>query len=209
VSGDLSFHPFLWERGEIKDLGTLGGLFGFANWISESGEVAGTADNEGGQSHAFLWKNGIMTDLGTVPGDSCSASQAVNSRGQMVGESSPTCDITTNRAFLWENGGPMVDLNTLVPSGSGLQLKGAADINDRGEIAGDGTPPGCFSVTVCGHAFLLIPCDEGHPNVEGCNYSLVDAAPAAQRPADASQSHPVPQALPQKPGTGRFGIRRP
>jgi probable HAF family extracellular repeat protein len=207
MAGDLTAHPFLWERGEIKDLGTLGGPSGFANWISEAGEVAGTADNEGGQRHAFLWKSGIMTDLGTLPGDSCSQSQAVNSKGQMVGESStsPVCDFFINaRAFLWENGGPMVDLNTLVPSGSGLSLNGAVDINSRGEIAGSG-----LLANGDVHAVLLIPCDEGHPNVEGCDYGLVDAAPAAQRPAAASQSHPVSQALLQKLGTRPFGIRRP
>jgi probable HAF family extracellular repeat protein len=87
MAGDLATHPFLWERGEIEDLGTFRGPFGFANWISEAGEVAGTADHEGGQPHAYLWKNGIMTDVGTLPGDSCSQSQAVNSKGQMVGES--------------------------------------------------------------------------------------------------------------------------
>ena len=182
VSGDLFFHPFLWERGEMKDLGTLGGSFGFANWISEAGEVAGTALNEGGQLHPFLWRNGVMTDLGLLPGDSCSQSQAVNSKGQMVGESA-SCDFIRQRAFLWENGGPMVDLNTLIPPGSKLQLRQAININDRGEISGVGV---LFNGDQ--HAVLLIPCDENHPDVEGCDYSMVGgddrtrARPAAARP---------------------------
>src|SRR5262249_17477548 len=148
----------------------LGGSFGFANWISDAGEVAGTASTQDDQAvHPFLWKNGIMTDLGILPGDSCSQSQAVNSKRQMVGESAP-CDFTSARAFLWENGGPMVDLNTLVPSGSGLQLDSAVDINDRGEIVGSG-----ILANGNAHAILLIPCDENHPNIEDCDYNLVEA----------------------------------
>jgi probable HAF family extracellular repeat protein len=184
VAGDVGcpdmceFHPFLWERGVIKDLGTLGGTYGFANWISDAGEIAGSARTQGDQAlHAFLWKNGIMTDLGTLPGDPCSFSQAINSKGQMVGESQGVCfpQASRTRAFLWENGGPMLDLNTLIPSGSGLQLVGAVDINDRGEIVGSGVlPNGDF------HAILLIPCDENHPNIEGCDYSMVEESATAR-----------------------------
>ena len=173
----------------MKDLGTLGGPFGFANWINEAGEVAGTALNEGGQLHPFLWRNGIMTDLGLLPGDSCGQSQAVNSKRQMVGDSAP-CDFSSARAFLWENGGPMVDLNALVPSGSGLQLNGAVDINNRGEIAGSGVLANGDQ-----HAVLLIPCDENHPNVEGCDYSLVEVSTVAASNATDTQKQLTPQEI--------------
>ena len=173
IAGDLTFHPFLWERGEgMKDLGTLGGTFGFANWISDAGEIAGSATNQGDQAlHAFLWRNGVMTDLGTLPGDPCSVSQAVNSKGQMVGESQGVCftNVQHARAFLWENGGPMVDLNTFVIPSFGVQVSIALDINDRGEIVGGGVLPNGDT-----HAIFLIPCDENHPNIEGCDYSMVE-----------------------------------
>jgi probable HAF family extracellular repeat protein len=192
TAGDLTTHPFLWERGEIKDLGTLGGTFGFANWISEAGEVAGTASIQGGQVHAFLWKNGIMTDLGTLPGDSCSSSQAVNSKRQMVGNStsSTVCDFTSRRAILWENDGPMVDLNALVPSGSGLQLNGAVDINNRGEIVGSG-----ILTNGDAHAVLLIPCDENHPNIEGCDYSPAEVSTVAASHGFETQKQLTPQEI--------------
>ena len=68
-------------------------------------------------------------------------------------------------AFLWENGGPMVDLNTLIPADSALHLVFALYINDRGEIAGNGVPPGVslddfLQDESLGHAFLLIPVGE-------------------------------------------------
>jgi hypothetical protein len=69
-------------------------------------------------------------------------------------------------AFLWENGGPMVDLNTLIPSGSSLQLTYAVAINERGEIAGFGVPPGVLpeEYDTKGHAYILIPCGDDHPS---------------------------------------------
>jgi len=78
----------------------------------------------------------------------------------------------------------MVDLRSLVSSGPDLQLVYAIGINDRGEIAGNGVPAGKSTAPpfqdTMSHAFVLIPCDENHPNVEGCDYSLVDSAAATE-----------------------------
>jgi probable HAF family extracellular repeat protein len=112
-------------------------------------------------SHAFLWKPGMKKskDLGTVKGDTDSFATAVNESGQVVGLSAKgICCI--QHAFLWEKGGPMVDLNTLIPPKSSLSLNWAYAINDRGEISGVGTPQGCSDGwPLCGHAFVLIPQD--------------------------------------------------
>src|SRR5262249_39740724 len=107
-------------------------------------------------------------DLGVLPGDSCSNAYFVNSHGQIVG-GSETLDLCTlpepiaQHAFLREPGGPMEDLNTLVPPGASLALTYAVSINDRGEIEGFGVPPGCApqDVGTCGHAYMLIPCGVG------------------------------------------------
>jgi hypothetical protein len=67
-------------------------------------------------------------------------------------------------AFLREPGGPLRNLNTLIPPGAGLDLTHAVAINDRGEIAGFGVPPDCAPQDVgqCGHAYMLIPCRVSH-----------------------------------------------
>ena len=66
------------------------------------------------------------------------------------------------RAFLWEKGGPMVDLNNLVPANSALELVDTYYISDRGEIAGEGVPRGVpfGDIETRGHLFLLIPVGE-------------------------------------------------
>src|SRR5262249_30154486 len=115
-----------------------------------------------------LWKNGEEIDLGVLPGDSCSNAYFVSSHGQIVGasETAELCTLTEpigQHAFLREPGGPLTDLNALVPSGASLNLTYAVSINDRGEIAGWGVPPGCTpqDVRTCGHAYMLIPCAVG------------------------------------------------
>jgi probable HAF family extracellular repeat protein len=199
LAGDQICHPFLWDKtGGMKDLGTLGGDSGQAFAINDAGEVVGKAnmpgvlgcDQYGTPAHAFLWKNGVMTDLGTPAGDLCSFALAINTRHQVVGygwdcynEISPA-----GHAFLSEDGEPAADLNTLVPPNPDLQLIWAAYINDPGEIAAIGTLSNGDI-----HAFVLIPCDENHPGIEGCDYDLVDATRVAQSAASANHPSTVPK----------------
>jgi probable HAF family extracellular repeat protein len=205
LPGDTAQHPFLWDHGVLTDLGTLGGNIGSGVALNDAGDVVGWASLPGDQFiHASLWKNNTMIDLGTVGGDACSQGFSINLTGQVVGVSEPAavsepgCDFSQPRAFLWEGGGPMVDLNALIPPDSTLFLTFPETINDRGEITGRGVPQGCDNVDRCGHAFLLIPCDQNHPNIVGCDYSLVEAATTAQ--ARSVQIAPAPTA----PGGGKL-----
>jgi len=184
LAGDASCHPFLWDKtGGMKDLGTLGGDSGQAYFVNDAGEVVGSANvpgalgcDNGAQNQAFLWKNGVMTDLGAPDGDACSGAAAINSWGQIVG-GGDDCNGNLQKAFLSEDGGPAVDLNTLIPPTPGLQLTGAVYINDSGEIAAYGT-----ILNGDTRAFVLIPCDENHPGIEGCDCNLVDMTTAGQSP---------------------------
>lgn len=180
LPGDVTQHAFLWEDGNLQDLGTLGGTYSAPDWLNEAGEVVGGATTQGDLNYfAFLWKNGKMISLGALDGDPCSQGNALNERGQIVGESA-SCDfLTVQRAFLWEQGS-MVDLNSLIPPDSSLSLSAAWNTNERGEIVGVGVPPGGSTNTdYVGHLFLLIPCDANHPNIEGCDYSMVEETTTA------------------------------
>ena len=155
LAGDQIEHPFIWERGLLRDLGTLGGTFGNANWIDEAGGIVGASSTENDQTlRAFRWINGHMINLGSLNGDRCSVAFSGNSKGQVVGNSLSDCNHETH-AFLWESSGPMVDLNSFVPPGSGILLREGVFINEQGEIAVSGRVANGDD-----HAFLLVPLDE-------------------------------------------------
>ena len=132
----------LWRHGKFTDLGNVDPIA-----INNRAQVTGI----GSDSRAFLWQDGAFTDLGTLPGDVVSFGNAINDKGQVVGQS---CGASAcgGRAFLWENG-VMTDLNALVPAASPLYLFEAVGINSRGQIVGTGVQ----NSTGEQHAFLLTP----------------------------------------------------
>jgi probable HAF family extracellular repeat protein len=70
-------------------------------------------------------------NLGSL-GAGDSDARDVNNSGQVVGDSA-------GRAFLWQSGLGMIDLNSLLPAQSGWILEYAVGINDAGQIVGGGT----------------------------------------------------------------------
>jgi probable HAF family extracellular repeat protein len=116
ASGDL----VVWRDGKVIDLGVQGTVGG----MNISSVVVGSYRDASG-THAFAWRDGTMQDLGNLGtnASSVTAANAINSRGQIVGNSN-------NHAFLYEQG-TMRDLGTL--GGVSSIAKG---INDQGEIVG-------------------------------------------------------------------------
>ena len=173
LTGDLTWHSFLWDEGKLTDLGTLGGAVTTAIGMNNSGHIVGRSDftalceacppGDQKQLHRpFFWKDGVITDVGVITGDNAGSAYSVNSSDQVVGRSAlcikvnpdDSCESVSYHAFLWENGS-IADLQTLILPGSGFTVNDAISINDRGEIAGYGTPSNGDN-----HVILLIPCDE-------------------------------------------------
>lgn len=200
LAGDQLLHAFLWdEKQGLKDLGTLpGGNYSEAFSVNDAGEVVGWSDSPHGFD-AVLWKNGRMIDLGKLPGDCYSEPQSINSRGQIVGNSGP-CGEDGN-GVLWENGGAPVNLNTLITPASNVTVIFTVAINDRGEIGAHGQLPDGNQ-----HAVLLIPCDENHASVAGCDFAPVESAadaPTIASSATRSGAEVTPRH--RAPSTGHLG----
>jgi probable HAF family extracellular repeat protein len=205
LAGDTTSHGFLWDNGKLTDIGFPGGTFGSANALNDAGHVAGQASTADGPYHAFFWQQGrVITDLGALPGydSTCIGAFGINSKDQVVGQAGENyCAGPGFHAFLWENG-DMVDANALVPPGSGLTLGDIEKINDSGEMFGSGTLSNGED-----RAFLLIPCDENHSGVEGCDYSMVEARAAASRPSPVvrkASSPALPPSLMRRMNRYRF-----
>jgi probable HAF family extracellular repeat protein len=155
VTSSAYVHAFTYSNNVMSDLQTLpGGSYSHASAVNDSGVIVGEADTlvgAGTHIHAFVCPNGpgSMQDLGTLGGSESSAN-AINSAGQIVGYAVDSNSVS--RAFLYA-GSKLIDLNDLIPPGSGwANLEAATGINDAGQIAGYGTFTGGVY-----HAFLLTP----------------------------------------------------
>ena len=158
LPGDELFDPFFWNDGKLVDLysETVGANVYTANAINDAEQVVGAGAFSDHPYDAYVWKGGVAKDLGFLDGDCYSEAFAINSKGQITGQSY-SCDASNARAFLWQNG-TMFELNQLISGNTDFKFTQAFVINDRGEIGGIGTPPGCDFDEDCGHALVLIPC---------------------------------------------------
>ena len=124
------------ESTGMKDLGMpleSPNYSGKASDINASGQVVGYS------GHAYLYSGGQWQNLGTLPGGLSSLAYGINDSGQVVGRSDTTegTSYRNPHAFLYSDG-QMQDLNTLIPADSGWTLTDAREINNSGQIVGEG-----------------------------------------------------------------------
>ena len=108
-SSTNSSEVFLYSKGSMTNLGTLGGTSGIGNAINSSGQIAGYSVNSKNTYRAFTTSGSQLVDIGDLGGGSAVA-YAINDVGQVVG-SAVTSD-GSNHPFLYSNG-TMTDLGTL------------------------------------------------------------------------------------------------
>lgn len=132
------YHAYIWEAGEVIDLGPIpGGFTSEARAINSRGDVTGRGRMNDLTYHGFLYTNGEMIDLGLVPGATRCQVYDMNDSQEIVGY----CDEYEHGpglwAFMWQ-AGTIYALNDLVPSELDLDLKWCFAINNVGQIPAKG-----------------------------------------------------------------------
>ncbi|MBV9759957.1 MAG: hypothetical protein JO340_05290 [Acidobacteriaceae bacterium] len=120
---------------EAVDVGMLPWVsYDVAPHLSASGVISWWQPGLDGAIHAFVWTHGSLQDLGTLASFAASIASRTNRMGETIGWSVSGRNLVdsgaTTRAFL-HSGSQTIDLGTL-----GGRDSRAADINDKGEIAG-------------------------------------------------------------------------
>lgn len=115
---------------------TLGGASSYGMAINGKGVAVGSAQTSSGYLNAFESNGTGMIDIGTL-GGSMSSAYGINDAGTVVGYSL-TSGNTATHGFVYSNG-VLLDLNSLLPIGSGWTIDAAYGINSAGDILGVGT----------------------------------------------------------------------
>src|SRR5262249_42885212 len=127
-----SDHAFLWQNGVMTDLGTpqSGKGSSIAYAMNRSGQVAGGGTFKNIVGQAGILQGGRCTALGVLgkpSPDATSRAVDINDSGQVIGDSGP---LGNPDAFVWQSKSGMQDLNSLIPSRSGVRLYEAWKINN-------------------------------------------------------------------------------
>lgn len=163
LPGDHNFHPFLWVRGNMMDLGTLGGPNASAGGMNERGDVtvggsdAGTLDPLGEDAcgfgtfqtcRSYVWRDGMRRLVPTLGGNNNDVNTINNRRHVLAfaetAIADPTCkspQVLGYEAFIWN---PSEGNIRRLPPLSGDSTSIGFDMNNHDEAAG--------LSGACGHA---------------------------------------------------------
>ena len=139
VAGQSGYRAARWEDGSLELLDGIGrpptGNPDYAWGANNAGDVVGVAHDSAGYGQAVLWPAGTSAPQRiTVPRKFFGAdARAIDSLRRVVGSMWPR-----SRAFAWTAARGVVDLNSLLRTGSGWTLEMASGINDAGEVSGTG-----------------------------------------------------------------------
>jgi len=146
--GSEDTHAFIYDRGKLVDLGTLGGKKSHATAINESGWVVGWAETGKSAANAtgrivkeslpFLWTpDGGMKSLGTIPADGLEHAQHVRMMATGINDDGVIVGKSNFGAFVYHKG-KMVNLAPLVQSkeypDNFFDQKNIQDVNNKGWI---------------------------------------------------------------------------
>lgn len=174
LPGDNNFHEFLWHKGVMTDLGTLGGANSFSEYRpNDHGDAGGYSETSfpdpNGEDFCafgnqviclpFLWHDGVMTAQPTLGGNN-GAGFGTNDLGDLAGTAEnttlePTCaDTGTGQLFqykpvIWRNG----RVHKL-PTFPGDPVGIAIAINNRGQAVGQTGPCGVEGFGLTAHVLL-------------------------------------------------------
>jgi probable HAF family extracellular repeat protein len=158
--------PFVWRKGVMTQLPTLGGNNAGANAINNRGQVTGLAETSNIDPtcippqvfdfQAVIWEpeKGKIRVLPPLPSDTSAAVFGINEKGQATGVSgncailAPYPQILTGaiEAVLWERDGTPINLGSL----GGKVFNIGFSLNNRGQVVGQSDLPG----DATWHAFL-------------------------------------------------------
>jgi probable HAF family extracellular repeat protein len=150
----LMQHPFMWN-GVMSDLGLFpGDDDGSAQAINNAGHIVGSSGRMDPETYeafyrAFIYFNGVMTPL-PVPSPEAYASD-INDAGVVVGTMRAGGAVSKYHAWVYVDG-VVTNLNTLIPSGTGLHIAFANGVNNAGQIAAT-----AYDAQFHYHAVLLTP----------------------------------------------------
>jgi len=136
------FKPVVWYGDWVYELPTGNQKEGVAFSVNDRGQVVGASGSCAPfnpnflfnflPAHALLWQNGDAVDLGNLEGKLNNFAHDINNRGEVVGGSDVTGDVTSH-AFLWTpQTKKMQDLGTVAADFWSVAL----GINDNGQIVG-------------------------------------------------------------------------